>query len=103
MSCYKGLDAQMNREMKIQEITAYYPKFEKIIFKWSHRHLSRFYKEGFRWCVSCNFLVKTEERLCRKCKNAMRTTIRNKRGFNIPYTVSKDSPIIIDKVNGVVI
>lgn len=97
----------MDEKIHFDEIRAYYPEIElkNLMVKWSHRHLSKYYKEGYKWCVSCHFLVKIEERLCRKCRNAMRTRIRNKRGkgYQLIYTVPRDSPVIIDKENGVII
>ena len=92
----------VNRQIEIKN---FYPEVElnDIIVKWSNRYLLRYYKKGFKYCTVCNFLIKISERLCRICRNAMRTTIRNKRGWILKNTVPINSPIIIDKINGVII
>lgn len=92
----------MKKDLLSLELSVLYPD-EKFLVSWSHRYLSKFYKQGFKWCTTCNFLVKTIEKLCRKCRNAMRSKIRNKRKWVHKYTVSNDTPMIVDIKRGVII
>jgi len=57
-----------------------YPESDKMKIKisWSNRHLSKYYKIGWKYCSTCGYLIHTNLLFCRKCGLKFRTRNRFK-------------------------
>ena len=74
-----------------------YPEIskQKIKLKWSKSKTSEMYKEGYRYCCECLYMIKINEYKCRRCKTNFRTRPRSASNLFNFVTESRLIPVTI--------
>lgn len=74
-----------------------YPEIPKnmIKLKWSRNRTSDLYKNGFKYCGECVFMIKINESHCRRCGRIFRSRPRSASNLYKLVTESIDEPITI--------
>jgi len=63
-----------------EDLILLYPELTRtqIKLKWSNSNLVRLYKDGYKYCSICRYIVKVEDDFCRECGKMFRCRPRSK-------------------------
>ncbi|MBA7490196.1 hypothetical protein ES702_00731 [subsurface metagenome] len=66
--------------LKLEDLFLLYPEVTRtqIKLKWSNSHLVRLYKDGYKYCSLCKYLIKLNIDFCRNCGKMFRCRPRSK-------------------------
>lgn len=79
----------------LEDLMSLYPELTRtqIKLKWSNSQLVRLYKDGYKYCSICKYIVKVEDDFCRECGKMFRCRPRSRANMYDLVTESIDVPI----------
>ena len=77
--------------MNLEKLILVYPEIPRdcIKVKWDNSKISGMYKDGYRYCGICGYMIKVNELFCRVCRKMFRFNPRTASNINNLVTESR--------------